>query len=74
MMRQPPCYGCSDRALGCHSDCPRWVEWKEQEHRVQEAVRKAKGTEQAFQEISCKRSRKILKQAVHNRTRGRRAY
>lgn len=31
-MRKPPCYGCTDRVVSCHSGCERYLSWvKEQE-------------------------------------------
>lgn len=23
-----PCYGCPDRKLYCHSNCPKYLEWR----------------------------------------------
>ena len=27
MSNQPPCYNCSERELGCHSKCIKYVSW-----------------------------------------------
>lgn len=26
---KPPCYGCSDRAMGCHGKCEFYIEYQE---------------------------------------------
>ena len=26
---KPPCYKCENRAVGCHSSCSKYSEWKE---------------------------------------------
>lgn len=26
--KKNPCYECTERHVGCHSDCGRYVEWK----------------------------------------------
>ena len=26
----PPCYGCEDRSIDCHSDCQKYLEWTKQ--------------------------------------------
>ena len=38
-MRRSPCYGCPDRALGCHASCERYAAYREQQERVYQARR-----------------------------------
>lgn len=28
MKPQSPCLGCKERAVGCHADCPRYAEYR----------------------------------------------
>ena len=69
-----PCYGCEDRKLYCRSGCPKWSAWQEEEARFKEAVSEAKRKENASWAVLTNRHVKNLRRAVHNRTRGRRAY
>ena len=29
---KPPCYKCVDRKANCHSNCERYIEWKNELH------------------------------------------
>lgn len=35
----PPCKDCSDRTVGCHSKCKKYIEWKEKVHQIKMAYR-----------------------------------
>ena len=36
---QSPCRDCSDRQVGCHSDCEKYILWKTDHDKVSEAIR-----------------------------------
>lgn len=38
--KDPPCYRCTDKYLGCHDSCPDYQEWSEQQHKWKEAREK----------------------------------
>ena len=38
-MKKPPCKDCTDRAVGCHAVCERYLEWAEMARSIR---RKAK--------------------------------
>lgn len=25
----PPCYGCEERSVGCHTECMKYLDWAE---------------------------------------------
>lgn len=34
-----PCYMCEDRTVDCHSNCPKYLEWKKNNDKLQAAIR-----------------------------------
>lgn len=40
--KSQPCYGCSQRKVGCHGDCdkPEYLAWREELEARKEAIRK----------------------------------
>ena len=38
-MRRSPCYGCPDRAVGCHDRCERYQAYRAEMERVYQARR-----------------------------------
>lgn len=40
-MAKAPCKLCPDRVVGCHSNCTRYLEYREQQDAENEAHRKA---------------------------------
>lgn len=39
-MGKAPCLGCSDRCIGCHSSCTKYIEWKRDIDKENETIRK----------------------------------
>jgi hypothetical protein len=37
--KKPPCKDCTDRTVGCHSKCKKYIEWKNKDIQVKEANR-----------------------------------
>lgn len=48
----PPCYGCAERAVGCHAGCKRYAAWKDTKEN--ERRERAKLTEDRFWAIAAK--------------------
>lgn len=40
-----PCKDCPDRKVGCHSECKKYIEWKQIHDREVEAVKKQRDIE-----------------------------
>ena len=38
-MKVPPCKDCKDRALGCHTTCTKYIDWKASHDVEMEALR-----------------------------------
>ena len=38
----PPCKGCTDREVACHSTCERYKNWKIESDKLREKTRKQK--------------------------------
>lgn len=46
MTRHPfPCKDCTDRHVGCHSECPKYIAAKEDNDEKKERIREAKARE-----------------------------
>ena len=45
-----PCLGCTDRHLGCHSKCGRYLAWCSVREKEKEKVRKEKEKDAMFME------------------------
>lgn len=41
MRKDAPCQDCPNRAVGCHSSCQRYRDWKERDHAQRMALREA---------------------------------
>jgi hypothetical protein len=37
--KKPPCKDCTEREVGCHSKCQRFIEWKKREDLLKEEKR-----------------------------------
>lgn len=59
-----PCLGCKDRCVGCHADCDRYKEFREQMDAVLEARAQIKAQEAVFHDAvnkTCRRIRRTRK-------------
>ena len=45
-----PCKGCSDKCMGCHSDCEKYLSFREELDEYNEAIRKNKDISNGFRE------------------------
>ena len=45
---KPPCKDCSDRHLNCHSECTRYLRWKEHLAALKAAEKAEKDKESMF--------------------------
>lgn len=41
--RNAPCYGCEDRHVGCHADCAKYIEYRNDSDAYRELVNSNKG-------------------------------
>lgn len=46
--KKPPCKDCTERTVGCHSKCEKYIEWKNKDSQVKEANR---GVTRAMKDI-----------------------
>jgi hypothetical protein len=46
-----PCKGCTDREIGCHSKCSKYIEWKAEWDRRKNMIDNAKAIERIDGEI-----------------------
>jgi hypothetical protein len=46
-----PCKGCTDREIGCHSKCSKYIEWKSEWDRRKNMIDNAKAIERIDGEI-----------------------
>lgn len=46
-----PCKGCTDREIGCHSKCSKYIEWKAEWDRRKNIIDNAKAIERIDGEI-----------------------
>lgn len=53
-----PCKDCPDHAMGCHSKCDKYAEFKKQVEEYNETVRKAKKIDKEFYEFKAKKRKK----------------
>lgn len=37
--KKPPCKDCTEREVGCHSKCKKYIEWKKREDLLKEEKR-----------------------------------
>ena len=51
---KPPCKDCSDRHINCHSECTRYLRWKEHLAELKAAEQLEKDKESMFQQTRLK--------------------
>ena len=52
------CKGCSDRHIGCHADCEKYIREKEESEAFKAAIRKAKGKDQEVTTLEMMRGKR----------------
>lgn len=48
MIQITPCKDCTDRYIGCHSECMRWHQWKTADTERKNLIDRAKKTDNDF--------------------------
>ena len=46
-----PCKGCTERKIGCHAECSKYIEWKTEWDRRRNSIHEAKTFEREVGEI-----------------------
>ena len=67
MMSNYPCKGCTDRAVGCHSTCQKYLDAKAEYERKKEAIRKAKAEGNDFVGFKVNTIRETVKKSGKRR-------
>lgn len=44
--KNPPCGGCEERYEACHTECGRYIQWKEEARKVREKIRQERMIDQ----------------------------
>ena len=55
----PPCKGCEDRVIGCHSVCERYTTWKAERDELKKELTKIAMQEQEQNDIEKSRKKRI---------------
>ena len=55
----PPCKGCEDRVIGCHSVCERYNTWKAERDEIKKELTKIAMQEQEQNDIEKSRKKRI---------------
>lgn len=55
----PPCKGCEDRVIGCHSVCERYITWKAERDEIKKELTKIAMQEQEQNDIEKSRKKRI---------------
>ncbi len=71
MIKQlPPCKGCEDRVIGCHSVCERYITWKAERDEIKKELTKIAMQEQEQNDIEKSRKKRIATGQFSRRRRG----
>ena len=66
----PPCKGCEDRVIGCHSVCERYITWKAERDELKKELTKIAMHEQEQNDIEKSRKKRIATGQFSRRRRG----
>ena len=55
----PPCKGCEDRVIGCHSVCDKYITWKAERDELKKELTKIAMQEQEQNDIEKSRKKRI---------------
>ncbi len=55
----PPCKGCDERVIGCHSVCERYITWKAERDELKKELTKIAMQEQEQNDIEKSRKKRI---------------
>lgn len=62
-MKQPPCKGCNDRNMGCHSTCKKYLDWKNEVDALNKEINK-QNKKQTLYYAKTKHTSNVLKGRV----------
>lgn len=48
---KPPCKDCTDRQVGCHGKCEKYIQWKTEDIKAQRECTKALKGERAAEDV-----------------------
>lgn len=65
----PPCKGCVERVVGCHSVCERYITWKAQRDEIKKELTKIAMQEQEQNDIEKSRKKRIARGQFSRRRR-----
>ena len=65
----PPCKGCEDRVIGCHSVCERYITWKAERDELKKELTKIAMHEQEQNDIEKSRKKRMATGTFYRRTR-----
>ena len=66
----PPCKGCDERVVGCHSVCERYITWKAQRDEIKKELTKIAMQEQEQNDIEKSRKKRIATGQFKRRRKG----
>ena len=66
----PPCKGCEDRVIGCHSVCDKYITWKAEKDKLKKELTKIAMQEQEQNDIEKSRKKRIATGQFSRRRRG----
>lgn len=66
----PPCKGCEDRVIGCHSVCDKYITWKAERDKLKKELTKIAMQEQEQNDIEKSRKKRIATGQFSRRRRG----
>lgn len=55
LLSQPPCKDCEERFINCHSQCPKWNKWKQEETQKRAKLKNFLDMERVFLKIQAER-------------------
>ena len=59
-----PCKGCTDRKIGCHAECSKYIEWKAEWDRRKNMIDNAKAFEREIGEIKVAGMKRMQKRRI----------
>ena len=69
--RKPPCYGCTERLMGCHDRCPKYLGWKQERQDVFDKNKLEIETARKLTDTEVKRYTRNLQRKKNKRRFGR---
>lgn len=63
-MSSVPCYGCGNHSEGCHSNCEKYISWKEERQKILDKKSESHNIQYALSDI---RNRGYKKTSAYKR-------